>query len=75
MARTTISFDDEIDDYIQNRLVKGQSRTIWLDYAIETVYGIDKQLDPQFDPWEYDERSEFIQEAVEEKIERRSESS
>ncbi|WP_380681120.1 hypothetical protein [Salinigranum sp. GCM10025319] len=71
MARTTLTYEDDIDDWIENRLVAGQNRTIWLRYAVETIYSVDGNLDELFEPYQYDERQELIEAAVRKEVERR----
>jgi hypothetical protein len=71
MARTTLTYEDDIDDWIENRLVAGQNRTIWLRYAVETIYSVDGNLDELFEPYQYDERQELVEAAVRKEVERR----
>ncbi|MBC9985169.1 hypothetical protein E4P24_02120 [Haloferax sp. AS1] len=71
MARTTLTYEDNIDDWIKNRLVAGQNRTIWLRYAVETTYAVDGMLDELFEPYQYDKRQELIEAAVRKEVDRR----
>lgn len=69
MARTTITYDDEINEWIEDRLVPGQSRTVWLRNAVETQFKIDPMLDELFELHEYEKRNLFVEKAVQEKVE------
>mgnify|MGYP007047143151 CR=1 FL=1 len=71
MARTTVTYEDSIDEWIDNRLVAGQNRTVWLRYAVETTYNVDGYLDEIFEPYQYDERQELIEAAVKKEVDRR----
>jgi len=71
MARTTLTFDDDINDWINRRLIQGQNRTVWLWYAVETTYAVDGDLDELFEPYEYDKRQELIEAAVKKEVDRR----
>jgi hypothetical protein len=71
MARTTVTYDDDIEEWIQKRLVEGQNRTVWLRYAVETVYSVDGMLDELYEPYQYTERQELIEEAVKKEVDRR----
>ncbi len=71
MARTTLTYEDDINEWIENRLIQGQNRTVWLRYAVETVYGVDGYLDEIFEPYEYDKRQELIEAAVKKEVDRR----
>lgn len=70
MARTTLTYPDDVDEWIEERLVQGQNRTVWLRYALETTHAVDGYFEKLFEPWQYDEREEFVEKAVQEKIER-----
>lgn len=71
MARTTLTYEDDIDQWIQERLVAGQNRTIWLRYAVETTYAVDGILDELYEPYQYDERQELVEAAVRREVDRR----
>lgn len=68
MARTTLTYEDDIDEWVQERLVAGQNRTDWLRYAVKTGFAVDGILDELYDPWEYEKRQEFVEAAVREKV-------
>ena len=71
MARTTVTYNDSIDEWIDQRLVAGQNRTVWLRYALETTYAVDGYLDEIYEPYQYDERQELIEAAVKKEVDRR----
>ncbi|MFC7204713.1 hypothetical protein ACFQJC_14430 [Haloferax namakaokahaiae] len=72
MARTTLTYEDDIDEWVMERLVPGQKRGIWLRYALETTYAVDGILDEMFEPYQYEERQELIEAAVKKEVERRT---
>jgi hypothetical protein len=73
MAKASFIVDDDLDNQVENRLVAGQSKASWYRYAVQTVMSCDVLLDDIYEPYQHDEREEFIQEAVAEKIEREKE--
>ena len=68
MARTSFTYDDELDEWVEDRLVPGQSKSAWIRYAVETTYAVDGILDELYEPYEYDERQDLVEEAVREKV-------
>jgi len=55
---------------VENRLVYGQSKSAWYRHAVMTTIAVDKRLDGEFAVTDYEDRREFVLEAVGEKIER-----
>jgi hypothetical protein len=70
MAQTSFRIEDDIYEWVEDRLLPGQSKSIWYRYAVETVHNVDQHLDTLYEPYQYDERSDFVEAAVKEKIER-----
>ena len=70
MAQTSFRLQDEIYEWVEDRLLPGQSKSIWYRYAVETMHNVDGQLDTLYEPYQYDEREDFIEDAVMEKIDR-----
>ncbi|MFC7131643.1 MULTISPECIES: hypothetical protein [Salinibaculum] len=73
MARASFIVEDDLDSQVENRLVAGQSKASWYRYSVETIMACDILLDDLYEPYQHDERREFIEEAVAEKIEREKE--
>jgi len=71
MAQTSFRFDDEIKEWVDNRLIQGQNAAVWYRYAVESVFAADQYLDDIYEPYQYDERKAFIEEAVRKEVERR----
>lgn len=70
MARPSFQIDDEAADWVESRLVPGQSKSAWYRYATKTMIQCDAYLDDLYEHYQYEERQEFIEAAVVEKIER-----
>ena len=71
MAQTSFRFDDEIKNWVENRMVQGQSAAVWYRYAVESAYAADQYLDDIYEPYQYEERKELIEAAVKKEVERR----
>lgn len=69
MAQTSFRLKDEIYDWVEERLLPGQSKSIWYRYAVETMPDVDQNLDTLYEPYQYDEWAGFVEQAVIEKIE------
>lgn len=70
MGHASFMLDDEIEEWVEDRMAYGQSKSAWYRYAAETMMHVDGQLDVLYERYQYDERSDFIEDAVMEKIER-----
>jgi len=70
MAQASFRLDDDIDEWVNTRLVAGQNKSVWYRYSVETTMQIDPILDMLYDRYEYDKRQEFIEAAVKEKVDR-----
>lgn len=68
MAKASFQIDDEAQVWVENRLVPGQSRSSWYRYAVETTMNLDAFLDGLYEPYQFDERQQFIEAAVYEKV-------
>ncbi len=68
MARASFQIDDENNDWVESRLVYGQSKSSWYRYAMTTIMQIEECLDELYEPHEYEKRQEFVEKAVREKI-------
>lgn len=69
MAKASFVVEDDLDNRVERRLVPGQSKASWYRYAVQTVMNSDIMLDEMYEPYQHEERREFIEEAVREKIE------
>jgi len=69
VARPSFNLEDELDEWVKERLVPGQSKSRWYRYSVRTTRDCDKILDELFEEYEYEERREFILSAVSEKAE------
>jgi Arc/MetJ-type ribon-helix-helix transcriptional regulator len=70
MGSASAQITDEFEEWIDSRLVPGQNKSAWVRYALQNTQNCDELLDELFEPYEYDKRKMFIQEAVQEKYER-----
>ena len=68
MAQTSFRLDDSVDEWVENRLVYGQSKGAFLRYTVETMMEIEPILDELYDKHDYQKREEFVRNAVEEKV-------
>jgi len=71
MAQTSFRFDDEIKNWVDSRLIQGQNAAVWYRYAVESAFVADQYLDDIYEPYQYEERKEFIEAAVQKEVERR----
>lgn len=69
MAKTSFQMDDSTMDWVESRLVYGQSKSAWFRYAAQTTVEVDEVLDELYESHEYEKRREFILNAVSEKVE------
>lgn len=69
MAQPGFIIEDRVDEWVESRLVPGQSKSEWYRYAVTTIMQSDPQLDKLYEPYEYEKRQEFVEKAVQEKIE------
>lgn len=70
MARTTLSLPDEMEQEIESELSYGDSKSEWIRHAIRLRQQVDPQLDELYETYQNEERVEFVEAAVKEKIER-----
>lgn len=70
MANAAFRVDDDLVEKVDDRLVTGQSKSVWYRYAVQTMAGVEDDLDELFDPYEFQEREEFVRMAVQNEIER-----
>ena len=68
MAKPSFNLDDDIDKWVEDRLVYGQTKSAWYRYAVRTTMECDEVLDELFEKYEYDKRREFVLNAVSEKV-------
>ena len=71
MATTSFRIEDEIDNWVESRLVPGQSKSVWYQYATRTTMAVDPILDDLYERYQYDERQDLIEAAVKKEVERR----
>jgi hypothetical protein len=69
MGSASAQIADDFEEWIEGRLVPGQSKSAWVRYALQSTQNCDELLDELFEPYEYDKRKAFIEEAVAEKVE------
>lgn len=70
MAQVGFRLNDDLDDFVQSRLVPGQNKSIWYRYSVKTMVQADPILDELYERYQYDERQEFVEAAVREKVDR-----
>lgn len=68
MARTSFTLPDEVDEFVEERLVYGQSKSEWYRYASSLTADIEEELDELYDPFQFPERREFVRAAVKQAI-------
>ncbi len=71
MAKPSFNIDDEVEEWVSSRLIAGQSKSVWYRYAVKSIMQCDPVIDEIFERYQYDERQEFIEEAVKREVERR----
>lgn len=69
MAQTSFKLSDDLDDWIEQRLTYGQSKGQWFRYAAQTTHELDEILDELYEEHQYDQRREFVVNAIAEKVE------
>lgn len=68
MARATINLDDELNEQIENQLSYGDSKSEWVRHAIKMRQHVDPILDEVYESYQNEERMEFVEKAVREKV-------
>ncbi|RYJ12758.1 hypothetical protein ELS19_01410 [Halogeometricum borinquense] len=71
MGQATFRLDDEVEEWIENRLVAGQAKSVWYRYAVESTIQVDPILDELYEKYQYEERQELIESAVRKEVDRR----
>ncbi|AUV82078.1 hypothetical protein C2R22_10805 [Salinigranum rubrum] len=71
MGQASFRLDDDIENWIESRLIAGQNKSVWYRHAVETMMYIDPVLDEIYEPYQYDERQELIEAAIQKEVERR----
>lgn len=70
MAQTSFELDDEMNAMIESRLSYGDSKASWLRHATKLRLQIDPVLDELYEPYQHEERIEFVEQAVKEAVDR-----
>lgn len=70
MARPSFQIEDEAENWVEERLVHGVSKSAWYRYAIKTMIQCDPILDQLYERYEWEKRQEFVEAAVKEKVDR-----
>lgn len=68
MAKPSFQIDDEADEFVESRLVYGQSKSAWYRYSVKTMMQVEPILDELYESHEYQKRQEFVEAAVKEKV-------
>lgn len=68
MAKTSIRLPDELNEEIEMELSYGDSKSEWIRQAILLRQHVDPILDDIFEPHQREERLDFVQGAVREKV-------
>lgn len=71
MARASFTLDDEIEEWVENRMAYGQSKSAWYRYAAETMMGVEPILDEVYERYQYEDRQELVEAAVRKEVDRR----
>jgi len=72
MPKASFDMSRESENRLRSRLTYGQTKSEYYRYCLETVLACDEIIGAELPPFEYDERKEYIKEAVREKRERES---
>lgn len=70
MAITSFELPDEVNAEIESKLSYGDSKSEWLRHAVKMRLQVDPMLDELYESYQNEERIEFVEAAVREKIER-----
>lgn len=68
MARPTVSMPDELEEQIEMQLSYGDSKSEWIRHAIQLRMHVDPILDELYESYQNEERVEFVEKAVREKV-------
>lgn len=71
MAQPSFQIDDQVEDWVESRLIEGQAKSVWYRYSVETIMAVDPILDDIFERYQYEERRELIEAAVKKEVDRR----
>jgi len=71
MAKTSFTLDDDLDHWIESRLAYGQSKASFLRHSLQISKDVEPMLDEIYDRHQYEERRDFVMQAVSEKVEER----
>ena len=71
MAQPSFQIDDQVEQWVENRLIAGQAKSIWYRYAVETAMIVDPVIDDVLERYQYDKRQELIEAAVIKEVQRR----
>jgi hypothetical protein len=63
-GQASFRLDDDIENWVENRLIAGQGKNVWYRHAVETMMSIGPTLDEIYEPYQYDERQELIEAAI-----------
>lgn len=69
MAKTSFELDDSLNQWIEERLTYGQSKSSWFRYSVQMTHELDEVLDELYEKHQYEERRRFVRQAVAEKVE------
>ena len=70
MAMTSFEIEDEVNEMVESRLSYGDSKSEWYRHAVKMRLQVGPQLDELYESYQNEERIEFVEKAVQEKIER-----
>jgi len=63
--------DDELKEWADGRLPEPMNKSAWYRYAVETTLMADEHLDQLYERYQLEKRQDFIEKAVQEKVERK----
>jgi hypothetical protein len=71
MAQPSFRIDDDLEQFVESRIIEGQAKSVWYRYSIETTIQVDPILDEIFEPYQYEKRKELVEAAVKKEVDRR----
>jgi len=69
MAQPSFRVNDKIDEWVEERTKYSNNKSQWYRYAAQTMRSADLAMDEIYERYQYDERREFVVEAIEKHLE------
>ena len=69
MGHASFNLDDDIEEWVEERTKYSNNKSQWYRYATLTMRSADLAMDEIYERYQYDERREFVIEAIEKHLE------